>query len=547
MAGQIESTAEKTTGDALIMIRAKMMEGNFDDAKRIEREALVPPHIISIIANSVFDTLLLDREFLRSIELARKYELPMNRINDAVIQQFRALQAQNEFDKALDWAFKNGIPEHEISRAAIKWIEYLILQGNLANAVKVKAQFHISHEQIGGLWQQGYDKAFEQGRFFDAALLSREFGSSERKTILTAGKALKKALLDDDKETIIAIDHEFRFFNEEFFTLLGDEESKSVVEAFQNYLRSNFRKGESKKMLEIIDGVRVLYTPYVNHHLKGLVSFIYKEGTAAHGILLDMDRYDDAKQLRDELALFEDRVPADLRRKLIEQTMQYHNKILQSGNVETAKKIKDDYQLLGIYTPAEILNQIQDVAGNYFSDSVKKGEFKKATFILEEYNLQQNEVLEMITDSLKSLLEEEKFTIAFDVLLKYKIQTNDEEIRETALKAFDKCMDKGYYEIAADLGHVFELNIPRVKEAAKIVWERLMEAEDYQKARAVKRKHKLTRKDTQKLAEQAYYSNIERNKTDIARKLRDDYNINIGFMAWLIELIKTILRLLGLS
>lgn len=547
MAGQTQSTVEKATGDVLVAIRTKMIEGNLDDAKRIERESLVPPNIILTIANSVFDSLTLEREFLRSIELARKYELPHNRINEAILQQYRSLQAQNEFDKALDWAFKNGIPEHEINRAAIKWIEYLILQGNLANAVKIKTQFHISHEQIGNMWQQGYDKAFEQGRFFDAALLSREFGSSERKTILTAGKAFKKAIIEDDKETIIAIDHEFRFFNEELFPLLGDEESKSVIEAFQNYLRANFQKGESKKILEIIEGVRVLYFTYINHHLKGLVSFIYKEGTVAHGILLDMDRYDDAKQLRDDLALFEEKVPADLRRKLIEQTMQYHNKILQSGNMETAKKIKDDYQLLGLYTPAEILNQIQDMAGNYFAECVKKGEFKKATFILEEYNLQQEEVLEMITDSLKSLLEEEKFTIAFDVLLKYKIKTNDEEIRETVLKSFDKCMDRGYYEIAADLGYVFELNIPRIKEAARIVWERLMEAEDYQKARAVKRKHKLTRKDTQKIAEQAYYGNIERNKTDIARKLRDDYNINIGFTAWLVELIKTILRLLGLG
>ncbi|MCL5019514.1 MAG: hypothetical protein M1426_03410, partial [Patescibacteria group bacterium] len=491
MAGQIDSPVEKATGDALITIRTNMMEGNFDDAKRIERESLVPPHIILTIANSVFDSLMLEREFLRSIELARKYELPVNRINDAVVQQFRALQTQNEYEKALEWAFKNGIQEHEINRAAIKWIEYSILQGDVTKAVKVKAQFHISHEQIGGLWQQGYDKAFEQGRFFDAALLSREFGSSERKTILTAAKAFKKAIMEDDKESIIGTDREFRFFNEDFFSLLGDEEAKSVVEAFQNYLRTNLQKGESKKILEIVDGVRVLYSPYINHHLKGLVSFIYKEGSVAHGILLDMDRYDDAKQLRDDLALYEDKVPSDLRRRINDQALQYHNKIMLSGSLEQAKKIKDDYQLLGIYTPAESLNLIQETAGNYFAECVKKGEFKKASFILEEYNLPQEEVLAMITDSLKSLLEEEKFNIAFEVLLKYKIQTNDEEIRDTALKAFEKCMERGYYEIAADLGYVFELNIPRIKEAAKIVWERLMEAEDYQKARAVKRKHKL--------------------------------------------------------
>ncbi len=542
---QVEPTVEKAKGDVLISLRARLHDGKLDEAKQLEREELVPGHIVTTIANSVFDTLMMEREFLRALELARKYELTVDKIGEAILQQFRYLESKNEFERALEWGQKNGIANFEITRAIIKWIEHNILQGIVEKAVEIKTKFNISHEQIGSLWQQGYDRAFEEGRFFDAALLSREFGSSERKTMLTAAKAFKKAIMENDKQRIIDIDREFRFFNEDRFTLLGEEESKTVVDSFQSYLRSKFRKGDSKEGLEIIEGVHILYGDHANHFLKGLTSFIYKETADAHGILLEMDKYDDAKKVFDDIDFTQEKIPTDLKRKVTQQAVEYHNRILQKGNIDQAKRVKDEYQLLGMYSPAETINSIQDAAGDFLSECIRRGEFKKAAFIMEEYNIPQPEVLELVTKDVKTLLEEEKFTVVFDILMKYKVNTNDEEIRDAALKGFEKCMEKGYYEIAADLGHIFELNIPRVKEAAKIVWERFMEAEDYQKARVVKRKHKLPRKDTHKIARQHYSANMERNKSDIAKKIREDYSIDVGFVAWLMEVIRTILRLLG--
>ncbi|MCK4966479.1 hypothetical protein KAS50_05575, partial [bacterium] len=130
----------------------------------------------------------------------------------------------------------------------------------------------------------------------------------------------------------------------------------------------------------------------------------------------------------------------------------------------------------------------------------------------------------------------------FETLLKFKISNQDEELREIAAKAFEKCMDKGYYEIAADMGHVFELKNPNVKKAANLVWERLMENEDFKKAKQVKKKHRLTRKDTQEIAKRAYDANMEKNKVDVARGIRDDYGFSVGFFEWIIEFIKSILR-----
>ena len=128
---------------------------------------------------------------------------------------------------------------------------------------------------------------------------------------------------------------------------------------------------------------------------------------------------------------------------------------------------------------------------------------------------------------------------------KFKIPPDDPELRDSAEKAFEKCMQSGYYETAADLGYIFELRNEKVREAARIVWEECMKKEEFTKARSIKKKHKLQKKMTKKIAEDMYQSCLEKNKLDVARKIRDDYNISIGFFSWLIEFIKKILMWLG--
>ena len=197
---------------------------------------------------------------------------------------------------------------------------------------------------------------------------------------------------------------------------------------------------------------------------------------------------------------------------------------------------------MGVYASSELIDSAQKAAMEYVSTCIRKGEFKKADFIIEDYNIPAPEIKERAGEDLKYLLASEKFETAFEILLKFKISVEDEELREIAAKSFEKCMDKGYYEIAADLGHVFEIKNPNVKKAAKIIWERFMDAEDYAKARMVKRKHRLLRKDTQDFAKKAYDLNMEKNKLDVAKKIRDEYAVSVGIIEWLIELIKSILR-----
>jgi hypothetical protein len=70
-----------------------------------------------------------------------------------------------------------------------------------------------------------------------------------------------------------------------------------------------------------------------------------------------------------------------------------------------------------------------------------------------------------------------------------------------------------------------------------------MESEDYVKAKMIKRKHKLTRKDTQDYAQKSYDLNMEKNKTDIAKNIRDEYGLSVGIIKWIIEFIKSLLKI----
>ena len=271
---------------------------------------------------------------------------------------------------------------------------------------------------------------------------------------------------------------------------------------------------------------------------------VLKKSIETHGNLMKENKYDEARTIKDQLGLFEEQVPTEIKTELLGQALEFHNKLLKEDDLETAKKVKDEYQLMGIYSSAELIDSVQKAAIECLSNCIRNGMLKKANFIIEDYNIPAPDIKEIASEDLKYLLESEKYDFVFNTLLKFKISTDDEELKEIAEKSFEKCMGKGYYEIAADIGYVFEIKNPNVKKAAKTVWERLMDAEDYGKARIIKKKHRLTKKDTQEIAQKAYDVNIEKRKIDVAKKIRDEYGLDVGFIKWLIELIKSILRLL---
>ncbi len=543
MAVQEVSSVEESKGEFLIKVRNELTDGNFDEAKRLEREQLIPPHIITSIANSVFEGLIKSKQYKLAITLGKKYSFTPERIEEVILLEFRNIISQGKIEDAIEWGLRYHLPGYEISRAAIRGIENAVMDGDVKKAVKLKGEYSITEEQIGTFWQKGYDKAFKNEKYFDAALLSREFGSSERKTLLTASKALKNFIKIGQFINIIDIENEFHFFNDIAFGLLGDDEAKAAVEAFLDFLSVCVKNNDGNTLVKVVGSTRVLYGEYVNHHLKGLVHMSLKRSIEIHGNLMKKDKYKDAHKIMSELSLFEERVPIALKRQVLDQALEFHNRVLTDADYEAAKKVKDEYQLIGIYSPAELIDSVQKTAVKCISSFIRKGEFNKANFIIEEYNIPASEVSERSSEDLKYLLSSEMFDVAFNALLKFKINSDDEELKEIAAKAFVKCMEKGYYEIAADLGYVFEIKNPDVRKAAKIVWDRLMDNEDYSKARVMKKKHRLSRKDTQNLAKQAYDLNIEKNKIDAAQKIRADYGVNIGILAWIIEVIKSIFKM----
>ena len=544
MAEKEIGSVEDSKGGFLVTVRNELISGNFDEAKRLEREYLIPPNIISSIANSVYDGFIKEKKFKLAVYLAKKYELSSEKVSDAILMEFRNLIGQGKCEDAVEWGIKNGLPDFEIRKAAVKGIEIAIMDGDAKKAVKLKNDYSITEDQIGDMWQKGYDKAFGERRYLDAALFSKEFGSSERKTILTASKALKNAIHNKTFSDIIIVEREFRFFNDPSFDLLGDDEAKSVVESFLNFIDLCLKNNDGETLVKVVDSVRILYGYYTNHHLKGLVHMVLKKSIETHGNLMKENKYDEARTIKDQLGLFEEQVPMEIKTELLGQALEFHNRLLKEDDLETAKKVKDEYQLMGVYSSAELIDSVQKAAIECLSNCIRNGMLKKANFIIEDYNIPTPDIKEIASEDLKYLLESEKYDFVFNTLLKFKISTDDEELKEIAEKSFEKCMGKGYYEIAADMGYVFEIKNPNVKKAAKTVWERLMDAEDYGKARIIKKKHRLTKKDTQEIAQKAYDVNIEKRKIDVAKKIRDEYGIDVGFIKWLIELIKSILRLL---
>ena len=243
---------------AVAAIRKELLESNIDGAKVIEREQMDPPQAVVSIVNTVFDSVISEHKYLNAIELARNYDLPIDKINDTIYMEFGHIVTTGDIEKAIDWALVNNLPDYEITRAAIRGIESAILNKNVTLALEIKHKYSITEEQIGNIWQKGYDKAVKDEKYFEAALLSREFGMSARKTAITASRAFRKAMEHKDYEKMVRVEDGFRIFNDSGFTHIGVEDGRSLIRATEDFIRQQIRSADFEQVVELIHGLGVL-------------------------------------------------------------------------------------------------------------------------------------------------------------------------------------------------------------------------------------------------------------------------------------------------
>jgi len=523
---------------AIVRFREMLNSGDFEEARRIERELLLPPHIVKPVVNTVFDLLINDKRYREAIDLGKRYDLPMDRVGDTVYMEFRELIAKSKFEEAIDWGLKNNLSGTDITNAALRWVEYSIKAGDIKTAIYVKEKYSVSKEQVGNIWMNGYNEAFDKMDYFNAALLSREFGMSERKTILTAVKGFKEDLKKGNIDDLEIYEKEFNIFNDVAFGIMGDEEGRALIQVYENFLEKLLSERNIEKILEVVEATKILYKVITHSHLKGLLRFIFNNTSELHGRLLDDDKYEEALNLKKGLSFYEDNVSDEIKKRVYEQAKKYHNKQLQNKKLEMAIKVRKDYNLYGDLSTVESMEAMQREVLIYINQALISGNIEGSVKAAKEYEIPDNEIQTCVKDSLMNLMETYKYEIAMNVLRKFKVDKNDEELFQKANEAFKNAVDQGYHEIAAEFGYRFKLKNPKVKLEAKIVWENCMETENFKKAKEIKLKHNLSKRETNEIAKKHYYKFIESDNLKMAKQIRDDYNVSLGIFAWIIELFK---------
>ena len=522
----------------IVKLREVLYEGDFDEAKRIERENLIPPHIVKPVVNTVFDLFLNDKRYNEAIEIGKRYDFTMDKIADVVYMEFRELISKGKFETAIEWGMKNSLSLNDITNAAVKWVEQSIKVGDIKTAIFVKEKYSVKKESVGNLWMNGFSEAYDKSDFMGAALLSREFGMSERKTLLTAIKGFKESVKKEDVDTMDLFEKEFNIFNDVAFGIIGDEEGRALIQSFEKYFDKIVAERDVEKVLKSVEASKILYKVITHTHLKGLLRYIFNNTAELHGNLFQDDEYKGALSMKKGLAFYEDNVPDEIKKKIYEQARDYHNNLLKNKKLESALHVKEDYQLLGELSSVESIESMQREVLVFINQSLIAGNVEGAIKASKEYDVTDNELEQSVSDSLLSLLETYKFEAALQVLLKFKITNFTDELSEAAVSAFSKAIEDGYHEMAAELGYRFKIKDPRVKSEAKIIWEHCMETENYKKARELKIKHRLSKKETNDTAKSLYLKLMDENNMKMAKKIKDDYNVSLGIIAWLIDFIK---------
>ena len=298
-------------------------------------------------------------------------------------------------------------------------------------------------------------------------------------------------------------------------------------------------------MVHLIHGLGVLFKEIENHILRDFVVFVYNQSREVHDFLLQENRHDDAVWFKNELNLLESNTPNKTLREIFNQAVKYHNNYLKNGNISLAMKMKKDCDLLGTLSDADSIDTIQNVVISVLTEFIEKGETKAGNSIIKEYSIPQEDIEKVVIEAVTNSLSTGAYDRAIDIVTKFKVEVDNFDIKSASKSAFDQCRQSGYQETAANIGYIFDIDSPDVKDAARLVWEDFMRRKEFRKAAVLKKKHKLSQRYTDTIVKEEYDSLVELGKIEEAQKLREEYRVNVGFFSWLIEFFKKLLMMLS--
>ncbi|HLA40887.1 MAG TPA: hypothetical protein VJ417_12875, partial [Candidatus Glassbacteria bacterium] len=132
-------------------------------------------------------------------------------------------------------------------------------------------------------------------------------------------------------------------------------------------------------------------------------------------------------------------------------------------------------------------------------------------------------------------LKARTFEAAFQSLETFQLDPQVEPVEGEARRQFDDSVQRNLNEIAAEVGLRFRLDAEATQQAALKAWTRHMNHARYDEAGALQKRHRLPLRMLRPAAKRVYNYCLGQGYHDVAVRLRQEYQLEVGFWATLLE------------
>jgi len=179
----------------------------------------------------------------------------------------------------------------------------------------------------------------------------------------------------------------------------------------------------------------------------------------------------------------------------------------------------------------------------FLENSLFKGETENAVAAVKEYRVSKEQVRTSVKKVIRECMEKKSFPPVFEILKKFPLPSDDNELVFMAENHFDDAMKAHQVELAAQIAFYFKLKKELAIKAGYRAWEKNMQYGKIDEAILLKKRHRLPAQMTSALAKEAYQRFIRTNP-DMAKRIRNEFQIDLDFLEILLEILRKLITLL---
>ncbi len=537
----MESTEKSDKRDFISNIKNELLEGHFEKALLLQNNSELQLNEINSIANTVFLEILAQKKYGRAIELAERYNLSQTMVNDAAAKGFIYLLVHHKYEEAVKWGLDYKLSSNELVKAKTKLFESLIEKKNIKGALNAVGKYNIPHDAIKNSASAAFNNAYQNKDYSTAAFLGKEFDMPRKRVLLAAVKAFEEHILKEKWNDLIELENEFNIISDSAFNEISEKDRISAINTFfENAVKKNIKIGKLKIAISILESTGIMSRKYSKVPLKELINKILIEIAHVHKILLTKGNFEDAFDIINRFELLESNAPVEVKASVIEAAQSFNEILLKKNQFEEARNLKKKYGLFDKNVLPGSFEAGLSSACNFLESSLISSDFNKSFEVIKEYNIPKDRSTVIATNVVIVKLNKSQFEDVFSIINKFKVNFSDEKLQEEAQNKFLDALKNNHFEIAAELGRIFNIDAKKTKECAYKAWQRYIKSGKFDKALYFKKVYKIPPSWTENTAREVYKYNLTISRPDIAKKIRSEYYIKSNIFTIILEYIKSI-------